>query len=387
MPPPLEPSSTRPRDDAVPRSLVVAAAIALRVLVVAAGVALVAWAAWRLLLVVVPVVVALLLATLMAPAARQLERLGLRPSASASLVLVGAVLVIAGVFALLIPALAGEVDEVRESIQAGVQEIGGWLTTGPLNLSADAVDRTVDSVVGELQGSGGQIATRAVSGATVAAEVLAAVLLTLVLAFFFVKDGAGIWAWLVGLWNPRHQPHVRALGDRAWRVLSAYFRGVAFVATVDAVLIGAGLFIVGVPLALPLMVLTFLAAFFPIVGSVLAGAAAVLVALVTNGPGTALVVFGLIVLVQQVEGNVLYPMVVGRSLRLHPVATLLALSVGAVIGGVAGAFLSIPVAAVLASVLAYAREERSRAGPELVIGARVTPTVSEPISGVRTGGT
>jgi putative heme transporter len=140
------------------------------------------------------------------------------------------------------------------------------------------------------------------------------------------------------------------------------------VATIDAVLIGAMLLILGVPIAFPLIVLTFLAAFFPIVGSVLAGAAATLVALVANGVVDAVVVLGWIIVVQQLEGNVFYPVVVGRRLQLHPVAILLALTAGGVLAGVAGAFLAVPVAAVTSAVLAYVRERREAREREVVLG-------------------
>jgi predicted PurR-regulated permease PerM len=135
-------------------------------------------------------------------------------------------------------------------------------------------------------------------------------------------------------------------------------QGVFLVATLDAVLIGIVLVAVGVPIALPLIVLTFLAAFFPIIGSILAGAAAVLVALVSGGPVDAMVVLAGIVAIQQLEGNVFYPLVMGKQLRLHPVAILLALTAGGVLAGVAGAFLAIPVAAVTSAVLDFTRQHR-----------------------------
>ena len=147
-------------------------------------------------------------------------------------------------------------------------------------------------------------------------------------------------------------------GARSWAALSAYVQGVFLVATIDAVLIGAALLILGVPVAVPLIVLTFIAAFFPVVGAFTAGAAAVLVALVANGLPTALAILAVIVAVQQLEGNVFYPVVVGRKLQLHPVGILLALTVGGVLAGVVGAFLAVPFAAVTGAVLGYTRERR-----------------------------
>ena len=198
------------------------------------------------------------------------------------------------------------------------------------------------------------------TGALMLTQWAAAALLTLVLTFFFVKDGARLWDWVVCFFHDDKRPYVAEVGERAWSVLSAYVRGVFVVALVDATLIGLVLVVLGVPLAVPLIVLTFLAAFFPIIGSVLAGVAAVLVALVANGFATAVVVTAAIVAVQQLEGNVLYPVLVGRRLSLHPVAILLALTAGGILGGVAGAFLAVPVAAVGAAILEFGREHQAR---------------------------
>jgi predicted PurR-regulated permease PerM len=196
---------------------------------------------------------------------------------------------------------------------------------------------------------------------------LAAVVLTAALTFFFVKDGPRIWSWTVELFHERRHSALGEVGRRSWMALASYVQSVFLVATIDAVLIGIGLLVLGVPLALPLIVLTFVAAFFPIIGSVVAGAAAVLVALVTKGSATALIVLVIIIVVQQLEGNVFYPVVMGRRMRLHPVAILLSLTIGGALAGVAGAFLAVPVAAVTAAVLQYVRERREQALPaELV---------------------
>jgi predicted PurR-regulated permease PerM len=205
---------------------------------------------------------------------------------------------------------------------------------------------------------GGGTTNQVLDGAVLVTQWLAGIVLIVMLTFFFVKDGARIWDWIVELFHEDRQPVVRDVGDRAWAALAGYVQGVFLVATLDAVFIGIALVLVGVPLALPLIVLTFVAAFFPIVGAFSAGAAAVLVALVANGLVGALIVLAAIVLVQQLEGNVFYPVVVGRRLRLHPVAILLALTAGGVLAGIAGAFLAIPVASVTSAVLAYMRERR-----------------------------
>jgi predicted PurR-regulated permease PerM len=200
-----------------------------------------------------------------------------------------------------------------------------------------------------------------VAGATVAVQAVAAAVLIVFLTFFLVRDGRHIRDWLLGLIGPARRARADAVSRDCWSALGTYIRGVIFVATVDAVFIGATLLVVRVPLALPLIVLTWVAAFFPIVGAVTAGVAAALVTLVARGLDAALIVTAAIILVQQLEGHVLYPMVVGPRLKLHPIVVLLAVTIGATIGGIAGAFLAVPAATVASVVLADARARRGPA--------------------------
>src|SRR5215208_3935476 len=344
--------ATAPRwsgDDSVPRGLAVASAVMLRLLIVVGGLALFAMAAQRLLLVVLPFLIALLISTLLSPLARRLERSGLRPAAAAAAAVIVAVLVFAGLWALIIPAAVSQGDELAARVQEGLGEVADAFA--PLGVDSRDLDRAVDQAVGAAR-------HEALPAAMLAAQWAGAIVLIVVLTFFLVKDGRRIWCWLVDLFHSDRHPALYELGDRAWAALSTYVRGVFLVATIDAVFIGAGLLIVGVPMALPLIVLTFIAAFFPIVGATVAGIAAVLVALVSNGLLAACVILAVTLLVQQLEGNVFYPIVVGRRLRLHPVAILLALALGGVLAGVAGAFLAGPVVSVAAAVLEFARERR-----------------------------
>ena len=345
-------------DDAVPRGIAVASAVALRLFILAGALYALGIVAGRLLLAVLPVVVAVLLATLLAPPARRLERRGLRPAPAATLVVLLAAIVLVGLLALVIPAFVSQAADLGSNVEAGTRKVATLLE--PLGVTAAEVDRAIDQGVEDLDSSRGRIAGGVLTGALMLTQWAAAALLTLVLTFFFVKDGARLWDWVVCFFHDDKRPYVAEVGGRAWSVLSAYVRGVFVVALVDATLIGLVLVILGVPLAVPLIVLTFLAAFFPIIGSVLAGVAAVLVALVANGFATALVVTAAIVAIQQLEGNVLYPVLVGRRLSLHPVAILLALTAGGILGGVAGAFLAVPVAAVGAAILEFGREHQAR---------------------------
>jgi predicted PurR-regulated permease PerM len=351
-PPP--PAARWAGDDAVPRGLAVTSAVTLRVIIVIGGIVLLGLFAKLMMVVVLPVIIAVLLATLLAPMAAWLRR-RFGPGLSSFLPVVLAFVVFVGLWGLVIPPFVSQVPDLVDNVQRGAGEVADFAK--PLGISAADVDGAIDKARDQL--SSGQAAGQVLSGALLITQWAAAVVLIAVLTFFFLKDGTQLRDWMVSLFAEERRPVLREVLGRAWDALAAYVQGVFLVATIDAVLIGAALFAVGVPIAFPLIVLTFLAAFFPVVGSIVAGAACVLVALVSNGPGAALIILIAIVAVQQLEGNVFYPVVVGKRLRLHPVAILLALTAGAVLAGVAGAFLAIPVAAVISAVLDFMRERRA----------------------------
>ena len=274
--------------------------------------------------------------------------------------MVGAgIALIAVVLTLVVPPFVSELGEVGSNVEKGSRKAGQLLR--PLGVSQAEVDKAIDDGVKSLKGSGGKLAGGAVSGAMAALNLLAAILLTLVLTFFFVKDGRQMWGWIAGLLG-RHRPAAEELGERIWRVLTGYVQGIALVALIDALLIGGALLVLGVPLAMPLTVLTFLAAFFPVIGAVTIGLAAVLVALVAKGGLAAAIMAVWILVVQQLDGNVLQPLLVGRKLELHPVVVLLALTAGGVVAGLVGAFLAVPLAAVAGAVIDFARSLGGRGG-------------------------
>ena len=338
---------------------------------IAALVLLAGWAIGRLMAVVLPFVIAVLLATLLRPVAARLERRGLRPAPAAIVAVALAILVLALLLSLVLPPFIASLSDLGTSVQEGAHRVAYEVGDRVAGMSKPEVDRTIENAVSRVRD---RLGGTAMAGVTSAAGALGSLVLIAFLTFFLVKDGRRIWTYLVESLPSHRREHVAEVGERAWTVLTAYTRGVVFVATVDAVLIGAALLIVGVPLALPLIVLTWIAAFFPIIGAVTAGAAAVLVALVANGPTAALIVLAVIVLVQQVEGNVLYPVVVGPRLKLHPIVVLMSVALGGTLAGIPGAFLAVPVATVGAAILTYMRERRDRhetAGPSARHGVLV----------------
>ena len=334
-----------------------AGTIAWSALGVALLVLLAGWAVGRLMPVVLPMAVAVLLATLLRPIASRLERRRVRPAVAASLSVLLAVLVLCGLVALILPPFVAKLAELGSSLEEGVQRVAYSLGESLAGMDRAAVDRQLEAAADRARE---RLGGTAMAFTTSLAGALASAVLVFFLAFFLVKDGRRMWRWLLESLPRGRRDAVDEVGERMWRNLTAYTRGVVFVATVDATLIGAVLLILGIPLALPLIVLTWLAAFFPIIGAIVAGAAAVLVALVTGGPTQALIVLAAIVVVQQVEGNVLYPVVVGPRLRLHPIVVLVSVAAGGTLAGIPGAFLAVPVATVGSALVGYQRERRAQ---------------------------
>lgn len=339
----------------VPRSLVVMAAYSWRFLVISAAVVVLVYVLVVLRLIVIPVFVALMLSTLLVPLAERLRRRGVPALVATWLVFVGALGTLGGLIFLLAPQVSDQLGNVGREVRAGTESVVTWLIEGPLDLSRGDVDRYLDQVTEQLRERQGSLVSGAFRGAYLVAELIAGILLVLVLVFFFIKDGDRISNGIVGLFPSERHRDIRALGRRSWEALGAYIRGTAVVGLVNATAIGVALLIIGVPLVLPLAIITFLGAFFPLIGAVLAGSIAALVALVTQGVVPALIVVAVTVAVQQVEGDVVQPLVLGRAVKLHPLVILLALTGGAVVAGIAGAFLAVPVAAIVSACVDYLR--------------------------------
>lgn len=343
----------RPEAALAPRPLRIAAAWSWRLLVVLAAVLAGVHALSRVQVVVLPVVGALLVCTFLGPVAAWLRRRGLPRALSAVAVLLGAVAVIGGLGMVLWDQVRRDIDGLDLSVEEGAAEVERWLVEGPLGMERAEIRDGVARARDWATSPDGLLASGVLSRSVTVVEIVAGLLLAVVVVFFLLKDGDRMWAWLVRRLGPDAGAHVDAAGGRAWWALGGYMRGQAIVAAVDAILIGLGIFLLGVPFALPLAVLTFLAGFFPIVGAVVAGAIAVLVALAAEGLVTALILLAIVVAVQQTESNVLEPVVMSRTVRLHPVVILVALGAGAAVGGLVGAFLAVPIASAVAAVGGY----------------------------------
>jgi predicted PurR-regulated permease PerM len=336
-----------------------------QLLLILAAIVVVGYVLGRLWGILLPIVLGVLFATVLWPPTRFLRNHGWPPAVAASVVLLGFLAVFGGTIAAIAPQVGSQVGDLVDQATSGLQDIQVWLSGPPFNLGEDQVGQAVDDAINSLQENAQSIAGAALTGATVVGNSLLNLILALLLAFFFIKDGPRWVPWLSAQTGPRAAPHVAALSQKTWTTLSEFIRQQALVGFIDALFIGIGLLVLGVPLVLPLAVLTFLGGFIPIIGAFVAGAFAVLVALVSQGFTTALLVLGLVILVQQIEGNVLQPILQGRGLNLHAAVVILAVTAGSQLYGITGAFLAVPVAALIAVVYRYVRDELDEKSPEV----------------------
>jgi predicted PurR-regulated permease PerM len=298
---------------------------------------------------------ALVLTALMEPTARGLRRLGLAPAFAAALTTLTLVGALAGLALLVYRRSTSQLSQLPSVLTVATEQARRWLVQGPLQLDPSQVTQVRNVVVERLAAA----TPTPLAGAMTALRVLTAAALVVFAVFFLLKDGARMWQWLLG-WTPvRHRAGVEVAGTAAWHALTGYVRGIVVVATVDAVAIGAALLVLGVPLWLSLTILTFFGAFLPVVGATVAGAVAVVVTLVLEGGRDAVIVLAVVLVVQQLEGNVLHPLVMGRALRLHPLAVLCAVTAGGLLLGIVGALVAVPLTAVTYSAAAALRSRRA----------------------------
>ena len=336
----------------VPVLLAGAAAWSWRLLVVGAAGAMIVYVLIRLYVVVVPVILALFLAAVLEPVVARLRRHGWPPALATVTVFFGALAVLVLIIGWIGANVADELDDVGERVEQGVEDVREWLQGEPLNLSPERLDQLEEDLRGGFGSGGGASIAR---GARAATEVFGGFVLLLFTLFFVLKDGFRMADWFKERIAPGQRDDAVALAGRARRVMRLYLVATALTGLIDGILIGVALLVLGVPLVLPLAVLTFLGGFFPIVGATVAGLIAALVAMVENGFTTALLVVGATIIVQQVEGNLLQPLILERAVRLHPLVTVVAVGAGLLVGGLLGAFLSVPLVAIAAQTANYYR--------------------------------
>lgn len=298
----------------------------------------------QLSLVFIPVTIALILASAIHPLVALMRRRGVPSILATWIALIGILLILGGVVWVIVLTVRAQWDDLVASATDGLTEVGAWLDTLPFDFATVNLDE-VWANVGQFLTSA-SFGRGALAGVSATASFFTGLALMVVVLFFFLKDGPRIWEFLLRPFTGESYERARRVGDKTVDVFGGYVRGTSIVAAADALGIGIGLAILQIPLAIPLSVIVFLTAFIPLVGATAAGILAALVALVTQGPVAALIVVGIVVLVNQLEGDLLQPVVMARSLKLHALVVLLALTTGTILGGIVGAVLSVPIAAV-----------------------------------------
>jgi predicted PurR-regulated permease PerM len=332
-----------------------AGAASWRFLAIAAAVVVVMYSLVQLRVIVLPIIVALLASTLLLPIVRWLKGRRVPDALAAAIAMLAAVLALAAVLTAIAPSLGSQFGDLRTQSEDGVRQATDQLAKPPFNLSEREIRDRVDKGLKGLRKNSGPLARGLGSGAVLLGEVLTGLIVAVLLCFFLLKDGEQMWAWVLRLVRERSRRDVDEVGTRVYTALAGYVRGIAMVGLVDGILIAIGLLVIGVPLVVPLAVITFFAAFVPLIGAFVAGLLAVLVALVSGGVVDALLVLGVIVIVQQVEGHLLYPLLMSRAVHLHPAVIVVSLAAGGILAGIVGVFLAVPVAGVASVIVQYAQ--------------------------------
>ncbi|WP_426568821.1 AI-2E family transporter [Streptomyces canus] len=364
----LPPPAPRPDPaQVVPWGVRVAAEAGWRLLVLAGTV----WVLMKVIsavqLVVLAFVVALLLTALLEPTVARLRRRGVPQGLATALTAILGFVVIGLMGWFVTWQVMENIDDLSDQVQDGIDDLRNWLLNSPFHVT----DKQINAIAKNLREAVGantdEITSAGLEGVTVVVEALTGILLSFFATLFLLYDGKRIWEWTLKLVPAAARPGVAGAGPRAWATLTAYVRGTVVVALIDAIFIGLGIYFLDVPMAVPLAVFIFLFSFIPLVGAVASGALAVVVALVTQGVFTAVMTLAVVLAVQQIEGHILQPFILGRAVRVHPLAVVLAVASGGMIAGIGGAVVAVPLVAVTNTVVtylhAYSREPAARTSP------------------------
>lgn len=345
------PASRALDDDSVVPLVRKTAAWAWRLLVIVLAVVVLLWVVRRLQVIVVPVALATMVAALMVPAVDWLDRRGAPRGGAVALVLLGGAAIFGGILTFVVSQFVSGLPSLVEQVTRSIDNLRGWLIEGPAHLSREQIDNAGNTAIKALRDNQEKLTTGALSTAATLTEIVTGALLMLFTLIFLLHGGRNIYEFVTRIVPTGARERVRDAGRAGFHSLIGYVRATFLVALVDAVGIGTGLAIMGIPLALPLASLVFLGAFIPLVGAVLSGFLAVVVALLAKGFVYALITLGLIIAVQQLEAHVLQPLVMGRAVSIHPLAIVLAIATGGVLAGIVGALLAVPLLAVLNSAI------------------------------------
>ncbi len=339
--------------DSIPFGMRIAGAWSWRLLLVGGVLAVVVFLIIQLRLIVIPILVAVLLSALLVPFSAFLQRHRWPKWLAVAVAMLSALAVVGGLLTLGIWQIARGADELAAQSLVAWDAFRVWLLEGPLHLTEAQLNDWVAQAVTAVQQDMGLIWSGALSLGSSLGHFLAGMLLALFATLFMLIDGRGIWNWIIGIFPRRARTAVDGAGSAGWTTLQNFVKVQILVATIDAVGIGLGAFLLGLPLAVPIAILVFLGSFIPIVGAVATGALAVFVALVYNGLWPAVIMLGIVLLVQQVEGHVLQPLIMGTAVKVHPLGVVVAVATGSLLAGIPGALFAVPVAAVVNVMILY----------------------------------
>jgi len=356
---------TAPGQSRVPSWLQTAAAWSWRLLLIAIAIYLITRFLGILYIVVVPCVAALLVTALLQPLTSRLRRAGLPAMLATWVTLLVAAVVLGGLVTLVANRVSADYPTLVAETKHTTAQVQSWLAGPPFHVKNSNIQKFLNDIPGYLSKHKALVEGTVVTGGKIASEFFGGLVLMLFVVFFLIKDGDRIWNWLLGAMRTDTARRVDRAGHAAWLVVVYYMRGTVAVAAIHALVIGVVLWVMGVPLAVPLAVLVFLAAFVPLVGLLVAGALAILVTLATKGWVDALILLGILIVEDQLEAHLLQPQVVGKMIRLHPLAVILSLAVGGVLAGIPGAVVAVPIVAVITRALPELRRtEPEDLGPD-----------------------
>lgn len=341
------------RPNYIPAGIDIAAAWSWRILLISGAGALIIWLLRYFSEVTIPIAVAVLLTALSVGMVDWLSRHRIPRIIATFLVVIAIFAIFLGLLTLVGQQLATQLDDLKASVIEGITQVQDWARTGPLGLSDAQLQTWIDQAKSTISSSDTSLLTRVTEVGLRIGHIVAGFFIVLFATFFFLYEGDRIWSWIVVLFPVASRERLDSSGHTAWLSLTAFVRATVVVALTDAMGVMLAAWILGVPLTFAIGVLVFLGAFIPIIGALIAGSVAVLVALVAQGPWVALFMLMAVIVVQQTESHVLQPFLMGKFVRLHPLAIIIAIAAGVVVAGIVGALIAVPLAACLNGVVRH----------------------------------
>ena len=352
----LKPSFKEPVE--LPKGIVIAGAWSWRLLAIFAALAVVMYVGSMISEVIIPFAIAILVAALIVPIVNRLRRKGWPKALAIVTSLLGTVVIVSGLIVLIVTQIHRAFPELESRGKAAYASLKDFLISPAIGFSQQDIDNALRSIGQYIQDHSQAVTAGLTSAGSTFGHILVGLLLGIFTLIFILIDGAKIWQFFVRLFPKKAQPAINGSGEVSWIALKSFVKSQVIVAAVNGVGIGLGAFFIGLPLAIPIAIMVFLGSFIPVVGAILTGAIAVVIALIFNGPIAAIVMLGVVIAVQQAEGHLLQPFLIGKAVHIHPLAIVLSVAIGTILGGIPGALFAVPVVAVLSKSVSYIYNRR-----------------------------